>query len=187
MRTARSTWAVAVTASCFGMALSGAASSTPSPAARAQGTAAAPPVSFNRDIRPILANNCFACHGPDEKQRETKFHFDTEEGAFAKAGVIERGNSAESLLIEMITHPGSEGAHAAGRFRVRAHRPADRAAAPMDRPGGEMGYALGLHARQRGPSRRPVSDTQWVRNPIDRFILARLEREGLKPSPRRTR
>jgi hypothetical protein len=52
--------------------------------ARAQEKPAAPlpPLSFNRDIRPILANNCFACHGPDEGKRETKFHFDTREAAF---------------------------------------------------------------------------------------------------------
>ena len=65
----------------------------------------APPVSFNREILPILANNCFACHGPDEKHRETKFHFDTEDGAFLKKGVIVRGSAADSLLIEKITEP----------------------------------------------------------------------------------
>ena len=43
------------------------------------------PVSFNRQILPILADNCFACHGPDEKARKTRFHFDTEDGALAKA------------------------------------------------------------------------------------------------------
>ncbi len=101
MRITRARWAVVVAASGFAMALAGASNL----AARAQQAAAAPPVSFNRDIRPILANNCFACHGPDEKQRETKFHFDTQEGAFVKAGVIERGNAAESLLIEKITDP----------------------------------------------------------------------------------
>ena len=63
------------------------------------------PVSFNREILPILANNCFACHGPDEKHRETKFHFDTEDGAFAKKGVIVRGSAADSLLVEKITEP----------------------------------------------------------------------------------
>ena len=61
--------------------------------ARGQEKPAQPPISFNRDIRPILSNNCFACHGPDEKQRETKFHFDTKEGAFAEAGIIEPGNA----------------------------------------------------------------------------------------------
>ena len=72
----------------------------------AQGPApSATPVSFNREILPILANNCFACHGPDEKKRETKFHFDTQEGMFLKKGVIEPGNAEESLLIEKITEP----------------------------------------------------------------------------------
>jgi mono/diheme cytochrome c family protein len=51
------------------------------PRARAQ-TPGPRPVSFNREILPILSNNCFACHGPDEGSRETRFHFDTEEGAF---------------------------------------------------------------------------------------------------------
>ena len=73
--------------------------------ARAQDQANRAPVSFTRDVLPILSNNCFACHGPDEKQRKTKFHFDTRDGAFAKRGVIEPGNAADSLLIEMVTHP----------------------------------------------------------------------------------
>ena len=72
---------------------------------RAQDQASRAPVSFNRDVLPILSNNCFACHGPDEQQRKTKFHFDTRAGAFAKRGVIEPGNAADSLLIEMVTHP----------------------------------------------------------------------------------
>ena len=78
---------------------------TPRAAVQTQSAPAAAPISFNREILPILANNCFACHGPDEKKRETKFHFDTQEGAFAKAGVIEPGNAAESLLVEKITDP----------------------------------------------------------------------------------
>ena len=144
--------------------------------------AAPPAVSFNREILPILANNCFACHGPDEKKRETKFHFDTQEGMFLKKGVIEPGNASESLLVEKITEP----------------NPKDRMPPP------ESGHALtekqiGLLRRwiDEGakwdthwayvPPNRPdlpaVKLTDWIRNPIDQFILARLEREGLKPSP----
>ena len=72
-------------------------------AGRAQEPRPAAPLSFNRDIRPILSDNCFACHGPDEKQRETKFHFDTDEGAFAEDGIIVPGNAAKSVLVKPIT------------------------------------------------------------------------------------
>jgi len=74
--------------------------------AGAQPAAAAPvPLSFNRDIRPILANNCFTCHGPDEKKRETDFHFDTKEGMFLEEGIIVPGNAARSVLVKKITEP----------------------------------------------------------------------------------
>ena len=61
------------------------------------------PVDFNRDVRPILSDNCFACHGPDDKQRMARLRFDTREGAFAKPGVIVPGDAASSLLIKRIT------------------------------------------------------------------------------------
>ena len=174
----RGAGAVAFAICGFGIALAGASSV----GARGQEQPGVPPISFNRDIRPIFANNCFACHGPDEKHRETKFHFDTEDGAFAKRGVIVPGKAAESLLVQRITNPDPE-----------EHMPPP-----------ESGHALtekqiGLLRRwiEEGakwdthwaylPPKRPdlpaVTATSWVRNPIDRFVLARLEREGLKPSP----
>src|SRR5829696_7363915 len=105
MRMGRPTAAVALAAGGFAAVLILA----PAVAARSQDSGkeqpASTPISFNREILPILANNCFACHGPDEKQRETKFHFDTREAALLKRGVIEPGNAAESLLIEKVTDP----------------------------------------------------------------------------------
>ena len=93
-----------VLAACsFGLALVG-ATGVAGTTARATEQPAAP-LSFNRDIRPILSNNCFTCHGPDEKQRETKFHFDTKEGAFLEEGIIVPGDAAKSVLYKMITHP----------------------------------------------------------------------------------
>jgi len=149
----------------------------------AQGAApsATPAVSFNREILPILANNCFACHGPDEKKRETKFHFDTQEGMFLKKGVIEPGNAEESLLIEKITEPDPkermpppESGHALTEKQIGLLRRWIDEGAKWD-----THWAYVPPTRPELPS---VSQTSWVRNPIDQFILARLEREGLKPS-----
>ncbi len=143
---------------------------------------AGPPVSFNREILPILANNCFACHGPDEKHRETKFHFDTEDGAFAKKGVIVRGSAADSLLIEKITEPNPkdrmpppESGH------VLTDRQIDLLRRWIDQ--GAQWDVHWAYVPPKHPELPTVSDASWARNPIDRFILARLEREGLRPSP----
>ncbi len=148
----------------------------------AQAGQAQPPVSFNREILPILANNCFACHGPDEKKRETKFHFDTEDGMFLKKGVIERGNASESLMIEKITEPNPkdrmpppDSGHALTERQIELLRRWIDEGAKWD--------THWAYVPPKRPDLPTVSQTSWVRNPIDQFILARLEHEGLKPSP----
>ncbi len=150
--------------------------------ARAQSQASRAPVSFTRDVLPILSNNCFACHGPDEKQRKTRFHFDTREGAFAKRGVIEPGDAAGSLLIEMITHPDPkqrmpplESGHTLTETQIAVLRRWIDSGAAWD-----THWAYTAARRPEPPSTRRSG---WARNPIDQFILARLEREGLQPSP----
>src|SRR3954464_11770503 len=170
----------AVVVSAVVLVLGGAAA--PISDVRAQGTPPPPPVSFNREILPILANNCFACHGPDEKKRETKFHFDTQDGMFLKKGVIERGNSSESLLVEKITEPNPkdrmpppESGHTLTEKQIE-----------LLKRWIDQGAKWDTHWAYVPPQRAelpPVNQTSWVRNPIDHFILARLEAEGLKPSP----
>jgi hypothetical protein len=181
------TRALVLSISCFAIALTG----TGSIAVRAQEKAAAPaaaqipqtpPVSFNREILPILSNNCFACHGPDEKARKTRFHFDTEDGAFAKRGVIVPGSAAESLLIEHVTSDDPD-----------EHMPPPESGKTLTekqidllRRWIDQGAKWDTHWAYVPPERReppPTSDPAWVRNPIDQFVHARLDREGLRPSP----
>ncbi|HEY3134719.1 MAG TPA: DUF1549 domain-containing protein, partial [Blastocatellia bacterium] len=140
------------------------------------------PVDFNRDIRPILSDKCFACHGPDDGQRKARLRFDTREGAFAKQGVIVPGDAAKSRLIERIT----------------AKDPAMRMPPPeaeltlsdkqieLLRRWIDEGAKWETHWAYIAPKRPElptVKDRAWPRNPMDHFILARLEREGLKPQP----
>ncbi len=170
--------ALALTISALGLA-----GSTLGARAQNRKTAATTPVSFNRDILPILSNNCFACHGPDENKRETKFHFDTKEGAFAKPGVIEPGNAAESLLIEMITHPDpKERMPPLESGHTLTPRQIDLLRAWIDEGATWDTHWAFLAPRQSDPPAVSPGASRWVRNPIDQFILARLEREGLKPS-----
>ena len=61
---------------------------------------AAPKIDFDREIRPIFSDKCFACHGPDEKQRQARLRFDQKEGS---ARVVAPGDSAHSLLYERIS------------------------------------------------------------------------------------
>ena len=85
--------AVGIAFSIVSLALFGASAQQPK----------AKPIDFNREIRPILSDTCFACHGQDDKQRMAKLRFDTKEGAFPKPGVIVPGDSVASKLIKRIT------------------------------------------------------------------------------------
>src|SRR5579863_8876164 len=65
------------------------------------------PVLFNRDIRPILSDRCYACHGPDKANRKTNMHFDTEEGAFTALNgggfAVVRGDPSKSVMLQRIS------------------------------------------------------------------------------------
>jgi mono/diheme cytochrome c family protein len=142
-------------------------------------------VDFNRDIRPIFSDNCFACHGPDEKQRMVNLRLDTKEGAFADRGgyqVIVPEKSAESRLYQRISSKDAGTRMPPANFE----RTLTEKQIELIRQWIDEGASWKTHWAFSPPQRPDlpkVKDGAWPRNEIDYFILARLEREGLKASP----
>jgi mono/diheme cytochrome c family protein len=137
------------------------------------------PVEFNRDIRPILSDACFQCHGPDKAKRKAKLHFDTEEGARAVLGA---GKPDDSELIRRIT--------AADPDKRMPPPTSGHALTPAQIALLKRWVAEGARWQKHWsfiPPVRPalptVKNASWPRNGIDHFVLARLEKEGLTPSP----
>ena len=144
------------------------------------------PVLFNRDIRPVLSDKCFTCHGPDVGNRQAGLRLDTEVGARAEL------KSKRQAIV-----PGDRGASELFR-RITSTNPAQRmppayAGHPALQPreieligrwieqGAQWQKHWSLIAPVR-PELPAVRDPKWPRSPIDYFVLARLEREGLRPS-----
>ncbi|MBL8207295.1 MAG: DUF1549 domain-containing protein [Blastocatellia bacterium] len=147
---------------------------------------AAQDVQFNRDIRPLLSDRCFYCHGPDEKNRKAGLRLDTFEGATKDRGgyrAITPGKPDESELLRRVT------SHEAGEVMpplAAKKSPITPAEATLLRRWIEQGAKYQGHWAFQPLAKTPppaVKNTKWVRNEIDHFILARLEREGIAPSP----
>ncbi|MCB1019366.1 MAG: DUF1553 domain-containing protein [Acidobacteria bacterium] len=149
--------------------------------------ASAQEVKFNRDVRPILSDKCFACHGPDAQNRKTPLRLDTAEGAaVALAGggkAIVAGDPSVSVLIERVKSDDP----------IRRMPPAyqghdklsDREIGVLER-WIEQGGAFEGHWAFTAPVRPEIPKVEhadWVRNPVDAFVMRGLERAGLQPSP----
>ena len=145
---------------------------------------AVPLVQYNRDVRPILSDKCFACHGPDAEHREADLRLDVRSGAI-EAGAITPGNPNESLLVErilssdddLVMPPPSSG---------RLTREEKETLIEWIKAGGnyQRHWAFEPVRRVELPQ---VEDASWPRSPIDRFILRKLEESGLSPSQEASR
>lgn len=142
-------------------------------------------ISFNRDVRPILSENCFACHGLDAKQRKADLRLDTAAGALAArdGGVpIKPGKPGDSEVWRRITSD-DEGEVMPPPASKKKLTPAQKETL---RKWIEEGAAYQKHWAFEPPSKGAepaVAKADWGRNGIDKFILARLEREGLAAQP----
>jgi hypothetical protein len=146
----------------------------------AAGAPYAKEVSYGRDIRPLLAANCYACHGPDQRKRKAGLRLDVREIAVKSA--IVPGKAGESPLIERITSSDADEQMpppGANRQRLSPQ------AVALIRQWIDQGAKFEMHWSYRPPVRPAVPTVKrsdWPRTPIDRFIAAGHEKEGLLPT-----
>ncbi|HKS37341.1 MAG TPA: DUF1553 domain-containing protein [Verrucomicrobiae bacterium] len=145
-----------------------------------------PKIDFNRDIRPILSDHCYACHGPDEGKRKAGLRLDRKEEAFQKLKsgdhALVPGDVKKSVLTQRVTSrdadevmpPPKEGKPlSAGQVELLVR---------WVKEGAEWKNHWSYIAPEP-PALPKVRGKKWPRNEIDYFILERLENEGLKPAP----
>jgi hypothetical protein len=143
-------------------------------------------VDFNRDVRPILSDKCYACHGPDANTREKGLRLDTREGLFGAiksgAAVVAPGAPDQSALFGRVTHPD-----------VNERMPPEEMPRQLTEADVEtlrqwitQGAAWDGHWAFIPPAKPDlpqVSNPGWCRSGIDSFILNRLDAAGLAPAP----
>lgn len=138
-------------------------------------------ISFNRDIRPILAENCFFCHGPDARQRSADLRLDLRESA-VEMGAIVPGDLDASSLVQRIRSQDTDEVmpppHSLKKLSSAQQSLLEKwiaAGAPY-----EQHWAYLPPHRSDAPA---VADTRWVRNPIDHFVQSQLAIHDLPLSP----
>jgi len=143
-------------------------------------------VDYSRDVRPILSQHCYACHGPDDASRQAGLRLDRADAALAEsesgATAVVPGRPEASELVARVTSddadlrmpPASTG-HTLSARQIDLLRRWVASGAKFDDH-----WSFRPMAKPDPPT---VGNAAWVRNPIDAFILARLERERVAPSP----
>jgi len=143
-------------------------------------------VSFDRDVRPILSEKCFTCHGPDVAKRKSKLRLDTAEGAYAPAGsgsvALVPNKPEESELFRRVSSDDPE----EKMPPAKTGKPLTSSEIQKLRVWIEEGAKYQRHWAFVPPTRPAVpevGESEPLSNPIDAFVLARLRKEGLKFSP----
>jgi hypothetical protein len=158
-----------------------AAAQSPAPKAGAP-----PAINFSRQIRPILSENCFACHGPDNKARKARLRFDTKEGALRKLrsggfAILPGKASASELIARVTAADPSEHMPPARSGKKLTTEQIDLLRHWIDQ--GAPWSEHWAFVPPLKPALPPVKNAAWPRNEIDFFILSRLEKENLTPAP----
>ncbi len=142
---------------------------------------AADKLEYNRDIRPILNENCFACHGADSAARKADLRLDRREKA-TEGMVIIPGKPQESELVLRILSADPEEQMPPPATKKTLTAEQKEKLQRWIAEGAEYQPHWSFIAPQR-PALPAVKDAAWVRNPIDQYVLAKLEANGLTPAP----
>ena len=143
--------------------------------------AAAGDISFNRDIRPILVENCFGCHGADSAGRKADLRLDDRDAA-VESGAIKPGDPDSSAMLDRIFSADPEEVMPPPSIKKVLTAEQKALLKRWIAAGAEYQPHWSFIPPQR-PEPPAVKNGAWVKNPIDRFVLARLEAEGLAPAP----
>jgi hypothetical protein len=141
-------------------------------------------VNFARDVLPILSANCFTCHGPDEKPRKAGLRLDLGETATKKlksgSRAVVPGDPASSELIARVFSKDPDEVMPPLHTKKALKESEKELLHRWIVEGAEYQKHWAFVAPERPPL-PAVKDAAWAKNPIDRFVLARLEKEGLSP------
>ena len=143
-------------------------------------------IDFNREVRPLLVEHCYPCHGPDLEKRKGGLRLDRPEGATLKlasgARAVVPGNPSGSRLLQVISSADPDEHMPPPSTGKQLSAPQMEALRRWIEEGAEF-KGHWSHQRPEDPTPPSVQRQGWVRNGIDAFILSRLEKEGLSPSP----
>jgi hypothetical protein len=146
--------------------------------------ASGPTVDFNREVLPILSENCFHCHGPDEKAREAKLRLDTKDGLLRlQKPIVVPGKAAQSELLKRLVTKNADDVMPPPKSK-KTLTPAQ---IEIVRRWIDAGAPYATHWAFTPPVQPPVpvirNSPFPIRNSLDAFITDRLAKEGLRPSP----
>ncbi|MCA9183766.1 MAG: DUF1549 domain-containing protein, partial [Planctomycetales bacterium] len=137
-------------------------------------------IDFARDIRPLLSDRCFLCHGPDAEQRASDLRLDVQSSAHQLA--IQPGDAANSELVRRITSDDVDELMPPPDSNLRLNTTEQELLRRWIDQGGEYKQHWAFVAPER-PAAPEIKQTAWPRSDLDCFVLKRLEQEQLSPSP----
>ena len=141
-------------------------------------------IDFNRQIRPLLSDNCFKCHGPDKGKRKADLRLDTEEGLRAELDdqkLIVSGKPEESELYLRLVHEDEDERMPPQKTRLKLDPSEIELVKKWIAQGARWQEHWSLRPLE-SPAPPPAGESDWPLNPIDQFVLRGLRKEGFSPS-----